>query len=1106
MVSDGGDGRNTQLNSFTWQVRDWFLTNLGEPTEAQLRAWEHIAAGDDTLVCAPTGSGKTLAAFLWALNRLVGELSSGETLSGVDVLYVSPLKALNYDIERNLGLPIAGIAALDPTLAPITVGVRSGDTTPAQRQALIRKPPQILITTPESLYLLLTSKRARPTLSNVRTVILDEVHALMGSKRGVHLAVSVERLAALVARNRGPERGAGRPIQRIGLSATVEPVQGAALFVGGAHSRPAIVDSGRKRPIHLEVIGGPLAEPTQVWDEITAGLVEDVRGSRSTLIFVNNRRGAETLVDRINKAAESSAQEVDTDPDTPAASTELARAHHGSVSAQVRGELEEALKQGRLPCLVATGTLELGIDMGAIDLVCQVESPKSVARGLQRVGRSGHFIGARARGRIYPLHNLDLVETAALAELMMAGHVEALSTPRNCLDVLAQHIVSEVAVQNLSADELFEIVTRAECYRSLPRAAFDSVLAMVAGEVRDPDLSVGRPRLTWDRTTDELRGRLGAGHLAAVSGGTIPDRGLFPVFLLGTKVRLGELDEEFVFESKPGDTFLLGSSLWRIAEIGRDRISVTEATGAVGRMPFWRGEGLGRPRELGIAVGQLLAQLDSALGEESTPGVDLPPGELPPGDELARKLTTDCKLDPAAVKQLVDFVGEQRQRAVVPTDTRIVVEYFPDEIGDWRVVILSVFGARVNLAMGLALTALIRARLGLSIEWTYADNGIVLRFPDIETEPPGGLLRLLRPTGLRDLITSELAHSALFASRFRENAARSLILPRSRPGQRTPLWLQRLRAADLMAVAGRDPDFPVLVETYRECLEDVMDIASLEELIAGIHKGSLEVAQVHGASASPFASGLLWRFVFEYLYQGDAPKAEAQAASLSVNRDLLAAVIGDKGLRDLLEPAAIEEVSAQVSRTARGWQAQDPDSLADLLRRFGDLTTAELAERYEGDVSAALSALGSRVLQVSDRWVMADEADQFVSVRAAPAPGEPLDEAASQWLRRCALGRGIFTTEELASRYGLSVEATQAVLDFLRAEGILSRGEFTPNGTTQEWVGSDVLAKLHRRSLSILRHRAKPIDPARYASVLGRLHFGEDPRPAGAHGLEAVLG
>ena len=762
------------LASFSPGVRGWFERTFDGPTPAQELGWPAIASGGNVLIQAPTGSGKTLAAFLWALDR-------ARPGAGTQVLYVSPLKALNYDVERNLRGPLAGIGS------ELSVAVRTGDTPPKERAAMLRTPPDILITTPESLFLMLTS-RARETLRGVRTVIVDEVHAVAGSKRGAHLALSLERLERLV----------GEPVPRIGLSATQRPLQEIGRFVAGG--RPIeLVDAGTRKELDLRVVV-PLedmrepGEGNSIWPSIYPALLELVQEHRSTIVFVNNRRLAERLALRLNDLAEK----------------EIARAHHGSLAREQRIEVEELLKKGGIPCLVATSSLELGIDMGAVDLVVQVESPKSVARGLQRVGRAGHRLDEPSKGRIFPKFRADLLESAVVVGRMKEGLIEETRIPRNPLDVLAQQIVAVCAQEEISVDDLHDLVRRAWPFRDLSRQQLENVLDMLAGRYPSEEFAELRPRITWDRVAGALRGREGASRLAVTNAGTIPDRGLFGVHLVDGGGRVGELDEEMVYEARAGQTFLLGASTWRIEEITRDRVLVSPAPGVPGLVPFWKGEGVGRPYELGEAIGR--------AGRELVALAD---------DPARERLVKEHELDERAAENLLTFLREQEQATgVLPSDRAIVVERFRDEIGDWRLCILTPFGARVHAPWALALAARLREALGLEANFIWSDDGVALHLPDADAPPPLDDL-LVGPDELEDLVVAELGGTALFGARFRENAARALLIPRRRPGQRTPLWQQRLKAQGLLQVARRYPDFPVVLETYREVLQDVFDLPAL---------------------------------------------------------------------------------------------------------------------------------------------------------------------------------------------------------------------------------------------------------------------------------------
>jgi ATP-dependent Lhr-like helicase len=794
------------LAAFSAPTRAWFEGTFAEATPAQKLGWPAIAAGGDVLIQAPTGSGKTLTAFLYAIDRL--SASPGE---GLRILYVSPLKALNYDIERNLRGPLAGLQS------SLRVGVRTGDTAAKERRELVRTPPDILITTPESLYLMLTSA-ARESLRGVETIILDEVHAVAGTKRGAHLALSVERLQRLLS---------DRPMQRIGLSATQRPLEEIGRFVSGG--RPIeLVDAGTRKELDLQVVvpvedlrelgsTAALAHPllsegevsdgssergvASIWPSMYPELLQLVEAHRSTIVFVNNRRLAERLALRLNELAER----------------EIARAHHGSLAREQRVLIEEDLKAGRIPCLVATSSLELGIDMGAVDLVIQVESPKSVARGLQRIGRAGHELGAVSKGRIFPKFRADLLESAVVARAMREGAIEETRIPRNPLDVLAQQIVAIAADEEIEVSELHDLVRRAYPFADLSRPQLENVLDMLAGRYPSDEFAELRPRIVWDRTGGTIRARDGARRLAVTNAGTIPDRGLFGVFLVDGGGRVGELDEEMVYEARAGQTFLLGASTWRIEEITRDRVLVSPAPGVPGAVPFWKGEGVGRPYELGEKIGAASREL-SALGH----------------DVAVARLRSDYLLDERAARNLLAFLRDQADATgAVPSDRTIVVERFRDEIGDWRVCLLTPFGARVHAPWAMAITARLRESLGLDAQSIWSDDGIAIHLPDADVPPPVSEL-LVEPGDIEELVVNELGETALFGARFRENAARSLLIPRRRPGQRTPLWQQRLKAQSLLQVARRYGSFPVVLETYRECLQDVFDLPALRALLGGI--------------------------------------------------------------------------------------------------------------------------------------------------------------------------------------------------------------------------------------------------------------------------------
>jgi ATP-dependent Lhr-like helicase len=1121
------------LAPFRPAVRAWFESTFSEPTQAQAEGWAAISAGHHTLIHAPTGSGKTLAAFLWTLDRLAANprppIVRGNP-GTVRVLYISPLKALTYDVERNLRAPLAGIALAAARLgepAPdITVASRTGDTPAEDRRNIARRPPDILITTPESLYLMLTSQ-AREVLAGVEHVIVDEVHAIAGSKRGAHLALSLERLERLVA---AAEDGARAP-QRIGLSATQRPLETIARFLGGVGPgrEVTVVDAGTRKPLELEVVvpiddmtapgeilpldeqpGGPATSPearSSIWPAIHPRILELIRSHRSTIVFTNSRRLAERLAQRLNELA----------------GEELVRAHHGSVAREQRLAIEEELKAGRLPALVATSSLELGIDMGAVDLVIQVESPTSVARGLQRVGRAGHQVGAPSKGVIFPKYRGDLLEAAVVTRRMHEGAIEATTLPRNPLDVLAQQLVAMTVMDRWTVDELLATVTRATPYETLSRDVLEGVLNMLAGAYPSDEFAELKPRVTWDRATDVVEGRRDARVVAVTSGGTIPDRGLYGVFMVGEAGtpgrRVGELDEEMVYESRAGEVITLGASSWRIEEIGHDRVTVSPAPGVPGKLPFWHGDALGRPIELGRALGAFVREAEADLGRG-------PRGRR----AAAERLRAEHDLDERAAENLLAYLEDEREVvAALPTDRRIVVERFRDELGDWRLVLLTPFGGRVHAPWSLALESRLGERLATEVQTIWSDDGIAIRLPDAE-DGFAGIESMLfpEPDEVEELVVNQVANSALFASRFRENAGRALLLPRRRPGTRTPLWQQRQRAADLLAVASRYGSFPILVETYREVLSDVFDLPALREVLGGVANREIAVHSVETLKASPFASSLLFDYVAAFMYDGDAPLAERRAGALTLDRDLLRELLGQEELRELLDPEALADLELSLQALTEDRHATTVDQVHDLLRRLGDLSTDEVGARVVGGSKAAKTWLhelesGRRAVRVriarDERWIAIEDVARYrdgVGVTAPVGVPEaflaPAASALDGLLARYARTHGPFLTTEPAARWGLPVGVVEDALERLFAAGSLLRGEFRPGGAEREWCDPDVLRLLRRRSLARLRREVEPVDPAALARFLPAWHGiapvvgpGADPSPfRGSAALERL--
>ncbi len=1108
------------LGRFSPATREWFGGAFSAPTAAQLGAWESIASGSHTLVVAPTGSGKTLSAFLWALDQLAAK-DEGERAT--KVLYISPLKALGVDVERNLRAPLIGITQtakrLGLTPPEITVGVRSGDTSQADRRSLIKRPPDILITTPESLFLMLTSA-ARETLVGVDTVIVDEVHAVAGTKRGSHLALSLERLDGLLE----------RPAQRIGLSATVRPHEEIGRFLAGSAPIRIVAPPAAKTfdltvrvPVEdMTELGiatpadgseSPTPQAGSIWPHVEEQIVDLVLDHRSSIVFANSRRLAERLTARLNEIhAERIGLAVEKTPRPPAqigAPTEvnygaeplLARAHHGSVSKDQRALIEDDLKSGRLRCVVATSSLELGIDMGAVDLVIQVEAPPSVASGLQRVGRAGHQVGEISRGVVFPKHRTDLIHCAVTVERMVEGKIEAMAVPANPLDILAQQTVAATALEPIDVDDWFETVRRSGSFATLPRSAYESTLDLLAGRYPSDEFAELRPRLVWDRESNTLTGRPGSQRLAVTSGGAIPDRGLFTVYMVGEKAsRVGELDEEMVYESRVGDVFALGATSWRIEEITFDRVLVSPAYGMPGRLPFWHGDGLGRPAELGQALGQFVRE--TALGNEA--------------DVVER-----CRvggLDHNATTNLIQLVGEQKNATgQVPSDRTLVVERFRDELGDWRLVLHSPYGQRVHAPWALAIGARLQERYGVDSSPTASDDGIIIRLPDTENEPPGAELFTFDVEDIEDLVTQEVGGSALFASRFRECAARALLLPRRNPGKRAPLWQQRQRSAQLLDVARKFPTFPILLETVRECLQDVYDLPALKELFGKIERRQIRIVEVETPSPSPFASALLFNYVGAFMYEGDSPLAERRAAALSLDSTLLAELLGRVELRELLDAGVIEQAERELQRLAPDRKAKDLEGVADLLRMLGPLTTEEVTERCLEDPVSWLDKLvaDKRALHVSyageSWWTVVEDAARLRDGLGVPLPIgvpaafiEPVDQPLDDLLSRYARTHGPFTLTDAAARFGIGVSVARDVLGRLALEKRVLEGEFRPSATGSEWCDAEVLRRLRRRSLAAARHEVEPVSTATLGRFLpGWQHVGGTLR--GIDGVATVV-
>ncbi len=1174
------------LDLFHPVTKQWFQAVFESVTPPQREGWPAISRGESTLILAPTGTGKTLTAFLWCLDTLM--LRRPSTEEGCRVLYISPLKALAVDVERNLRSPLAGIANMAQRMGvPVhtpEISVRTGDTSPKDRARFKRHPGEILITTPESLYLLLTSD-AGESLRLVETVIIDEIHALVPTKRGAHLMLSLERLEALC----------GRKLQRIGLSATQRPLEEVARFLGGAEGnllgerklptppaleaeiagapaqqshesieadtetraalavtdalgdataapeasgprfRPVtIVNAGTRKTLELRVevpvedmarLGeiddlpsGPASQGpkrTSIWQSIYPRLLEIVRERTSTLIFVNARRVAERLAGALNELANES----------------IARAHHGSLAAAQRSEIEELLKAGRIKALVCTSSLELGIDMGAVDLVVQIEAPPSVASGMQRIGRAGHSVGAPSTGVIFPKYRADLIACAAVTQAMHEGHVESTRFLRNPLDVLAQQMVAVVSqpplppvsreekkakekrkrlakigdvaeeeAPGISYDELLRLVRSAAPFADLSIAVFEGVLDMLAGRYPSDEFAELRPRVTWDRTRNWITPRQGVKRIAILNGGTIPDRGLYGVFLSGTHakpLRVGELDEEMVFEARTGDTFILGASTWRIDEITHDRVLVSPAPGEPGKMPFWHGDQAGRPIEFGRRIGALVRELR----------------EMPRSAAVAR-LTRDHDLDEKAAENVLRYLADQELATEqVPDDRTIVVERVRDELGDWRVCCLTPFGSKVHAPWAMAVTAKIKSA-GLDVETMWSEDGFVLRFPESDTPPEAEIL-MLEPQEAADLVLQQLGSTALFAAKFREAASRALLLPRRRADGRTPLWQQRKRAYDLLNVAARYASFPMLLEAYRECLRDVFDMPALMETLRAVGNRSIRVHVVNSRTPSPFAGALLFSYVANYIYDGDAPLAERRAQALSIDQEQLRELLGDADLRELLDLGAIEETEEQLQCLVENYKARNLDGVHDLLLRLGDLTREELGRRcHDFNVAAVLERLvrARRVLEVmiagEKRLLAVEDAARLRDALGVPLPPglptaflEPVADALLDVVRRFARTHGPFITNDIASRYDLPKESVEAVLQRLVGLGRVMEGGFRPGGVHREWIDAEVLRSVRRKSLARLRKEVEPVEQRTLARLFTRWQGVVQPR----RGLDALL-
>ena len=1107
----GTQALDSVLDDFLPPVRAWFENRFGAPTPPQSLGWPAIAGGENTLIVAPTGSGKTLAAFLAALDFLWRQPDHGSG-AGVRLLYLSPLKALNVDIARNLEGPLEQIqeeaVRQGFPLRKLRVGVRTGDTPPAERQQMLRRPPDILITTPESLHLMLTG-RASKTLAGVGHVIVDEIHAVCANKRGVFLSLLLERLSALT----------DREFLRIGLSATQRPLEEVARYLGGRRKlegrgalarfepRPVrIVDAGRRKDLDLQVSqpAGRVPPGGSVWPVIEERLMTLVEQHRSTIVFANNRRVTERLAVALNErwmekvqfglAGEGEPKDQATAP--------IARPHHGSLSLEVRRETEAALKGGMLPAVVATASLEMGIDMGAVELVCQVESPGSISRALQRVGRAGHVVGEVSRGRLFAKTSADLLESAALARAMIAGEVEELRVPRNCLDVLAQQVVACVAVQEWNALDLFDLVRQTVQYADLSAEAFESVLEMVSGRFGLETFRDLSPRLSWDRIHNRLCPLPGTSRHALVGGGTIPDTGQYPLYLGDGGPRLGELDEEFVLERRAGETFRLGQGTWRIEVIEPHRVLVSAAEGRDALMPFWRGEGAGRTLELGLAVGGLTRIISEMCFDTAANPIYW--------------LMSECRLEEESAKLLVSYVRRQRiASGAVPDDRTVLVESFPDPSGETGIVILCPLGSKRNQAVKLVIVESLKQRLGIEVAAMHNDDGVLLRLPGSD-EPPLDLFRGLGADEAEALLLGSIGESALFGLRFRQNAGRALLMPRPDPAKRTPLWLQRLRARDLLQAVRRFPNFPIVVETYRECLDDDLDLPGVRAFFDAIQREEVTVRTRQAETPSAFASELIFQFTHTFLYQWDEPRRgdRQNQPGASVDTDLLEGLMSGPGMLSGLDPDAVARVEARLKGV--GHPPRTVEEMAERLRTLGDMATTELSGPMAGFL-AQLEAQ-NRALRVEfpstcaapSRWILAEEATQFQ--RAFFSGDEDLDAssvdvraAQRAWIGRHVTTRALIGLDDILKRYPLEPVLAASLLDELVDDGAVVRLTDEANGV-QQWADCQNLTSARRLTLALRRKESLAVTPERFADLVARTQFlHESTRLEGEPGLERIL-
>lgn len=1048
-------------------VHTWFEREFKKPTPPQKMGWPVIAAGKNCLILAPTGSGKTLAAFLWCINDLVraGTLQNKsdfeDSRQGVHTLYISPLKALNNDINRNLEHPLNGIRAMaDSDFPEIRKMVRTGDTPQPVRREIINKPPHILITTPESLYLLLTTEKGREIFKSLKYLIVDEIHSLSNNKRGVHLSLSLERLENLCRHSP----------QRIGLSATQRPLERIAGFLGGQTRqegsddfvlRPVeIIDAGQRKNLDVKVISpvddfGYLQNSSS-WPGVREKLYDLILEHRTTLIFVNMRAQTEKLARKLNEMHRERTGDED---------AQLILPHHGSLSKEMRAETEDKLKNGEIPAVIATASLELGIDIGGVDLVVQLESTRTVTSAMQRVGRSGHTLKGVSKGRIIPLYASDVDDCLAITEAVYRADIEETFVPENCLDVLAQQITAEVASQNWHAGQLYNMFRHSYCYRNLPKHTFDQVVEMLGGKYADSELSVLQPRLNRDHTDDMLYARKSARLMALTNGGTIPDRGYYGVYLEGSNTRLGEMEEEFVFESRVGTIFFLGNNEWQITDIKNDRIVVQTVDAKAVKEPFWKGEPLYRDFDTSMKVAEFRR---SALKKSAE-------------DDGLNWLKNNLHCDNPTIHNLLTGIKKQVEHSgVSPDDQTIVAETFRDSAGERILVVHALFGARVNGAWVTAISEILFNRYKTQIQFTVNDDGFLIRLPEAMTDSKINSIFKFTFTEIKDALVRGLPKTPVFPTRFRMNAMRALLLQRSQPGRRIPLWLQRLRAADLLQTAKRYPDFPVITETYRDCLQDYFDISSLQKVIDGLHSSAIEIVFVNSGTPSPMCSALLFRLVDSHMYLDDHSYATDAVAGIS--ETFITELIEKKEILAKIPQSLIREAESK-------WHFEnkvpsDTEEMYAIVEKLEPLpaNSKQLKNESAKKLIENLAQTGRIHWQAEpyNGWIIKSDKALF----EAPDTAKNGDRLIRKILKR----HGPVNIQQICAESKLPPEIAAALLQPLMQKKLVISGELAEHLKETTWCDSENYLYLYRKASAARRESRKPVEQQDYLRFLFAWH------------------